>query len=246
MEYKIERIVLFLTFAFVLQSCENKTQSTKEIRKPNKINTISISENSTKNKNIKVFKDTFVFEDYNDNGDYMRLYAQKGKDFYGFINDNNNDRSLLRGDICEIQWKKDTIYISGDGETPEIADWLFSIQKIKDGNVSKFRKEYKKGIKYHWFEENNYAQNYLDELYLLAEYYIANSNNKLIKFAIQNKDQLEYSIEKRTVNNKDYEVFGIGYTFEHRFNIMQWIYIDRETKQIFEYDLPNEKLVAFE
>ena len=234
--------------AFVLLSCENKTDKQKSTptQKSAKTDTISISENSHKDKNTKVFKDTFVFEDYNDNGDYMLLNAKKGNFFYGFINDNNDNRSLLRGDICEIQWKKDTIYIAGDGETPEIADWLVSIQKIKDGNVSKFRKEYKKEIKYHWFEENNYAQNYLDELYLLAEYYIANSNNKLIKSAIQNKDQLEYSIEKRTENNIDYEVFGIGYTFEHRFTIMQWIYIDRETKQIYEYDLPNEKLVAFE
>lgn len=244
----MKKLLTLLMLAFVLLSCENKTDKQKSTptQKSAKTDTISISENSHKDKNTKVFKDTFVFEDYNDNGDYMLLNAKKGNFFYGFINDNNDNRSLLRGDICEIQWKKDTIYIAGDGETPEIADWLVSIQKIKDGNVSKFRKEYKKEIKYHWFEENNYAQNYLDELYLLAEYYIANSNNKLIKSAIQNKDQLEYSIEKRTENNIDYEVFGIGYTFEHRFTIMQWIYIDRETKQIYEYDLPNEKLVAFE
>ena len=244
----MKKLLTLVILAFVLLSCENKTDKQKSTptQKSAKKDTISISENSHKDKNTKVFKDTFVFEDYNDNGDYMLLNAKKGKNFYGFINDNNDNRSLLRGDICEIQWKKDTIYIAGDGETPEIADWLVSIQKIKDGNVSKFRKEYKKEIKYHWFEENNYAQNYLDELYLLAEYYIANSNNKLLKSAIQNKDQLEYSIEKRTENNIDYEVFGIGYTFEHRFSIMQWIYIDRETKQIYEYDLPNEKLVAFE
>lgn len=244
----MKKLIPLLILAFVLLSCENKTDKQKSTptQKSAKTDTISISENLHKDKNTKVFKDTFVFEDYNDNGDYMLLNAKKGKNFYGFINDNNDNRSLLRGDICEIQWKKDTIYIAGDGETPEIADWLVSIQKIKDGNVSKFRKEYKKEIKYHWFEENNYAQNYLDELYLLAEYYIANSNNKLIKSAIQNKDQLEYSIEKRTENNRDYEVFGIGYTFEQRFTTMQWIYIDKETKQIYEYDLPNEKLVAFE
>ena len=244
----MNKLLILLILAFALQSCENKTDKQKSTptQKSAKTDTISISENSHKDKNTKVFKDTFVFEDYNDYGDYMLLNAKKGNFFYGFINDNNDNRSLLRGDICEIQWKKDTIYIAGDGETPEIADWLVSIQKIKDGNVSKLRKEYKKEIKCHWFEENNYAQNYLDELYLLAEYYIANSNNKLIKSAIQNKDQLEYSIEKRTENNRDYEVCGIGYTFEHRFTIMQWIYIDRETKQIYEYDLPNEKLVAFE
>ena len=63
---------------------------------------------------------------------------------------------------------------------------------------------------------------------------------------IKTKEQLEYSIEERIENNRDYEMLGIGYTFEHRFSIMQWIYIDRETKQIYEYDLPNERLIAFE
>lgn len=174
------------------------------------------------------------------------MNAKKRKDLYDFINDKNDDRSLLRGDVCEIEWKKDTIYIAGDGEPPKIANWLVSVKKIEDGNVSKFRKEYKKELKYHWFEENNYSNNYLDEIYLLAEYYIANSKNKLIKNAINSKDQLEYSLEMRTENNKDYEMLGIGYTFENRFSIMQWIYIDRETKQIYEYDLPNEKLIAFE
>ena len=90
------------------------------------------------------------------------------------------------------------------------------------------------------------AKNYLDEIYLLVEYYIANSKNELIKHSIKTKEQLEYSIEERIENNRDYEMLGIGYTFEHRFSIMQWIYIDRETKQIYEYDLPNERLIAFE
>lgn len=231
----------------MLLSCEDKTAKHKSTptQKSAKKDNMSISENLHKDKNIKVYEDIFVFEDYNDNGDYMLLNTKKGKDFYGFINDNNEDRSLLKGDICEIQWKKDTIYIAGDGETPEIADWLIFIKKIKDGRVSQFRKEYKKKLKYHW-NEDDYTQSYLDKVYLLTEYYIANSKNELIKQTIKNKDQIEYSIEMRTENDKDYEVIGIGYMFEHRFTIMQWIYIDRESQQIYEYDLPNEKLIKFE
>ena len=174
----------------------------------------------------------------------MWLYAKNGNDRYSFVNDNNNLRNLLRGDICEIKWEKDTIYIAGDGETPEIDDWLISIKKTQDGNVSKFRKEYKKELKYH-YSDKNYSKSGLDEVYLCAEYYIANSKNELIKLAIQNKDQLEYSIESRTENDRYYEVLGIGYTFEHRFTIIQWIYLDVETQKIYEYDLANEKLVEF-
>ena len=172
------------------------------------------------------------------------VVCKKGNDNYSFVNDNNNQRNLLRGDICEITWKKDTIYIAGDGETPEIAEWLVSIKKTQDGSVSKFRKEYKKELKYHYSDES-YSKSGLDELYLYAEYYITNSKNKLIQSAIQSKEQLEYSIESRTENNRYYQVLGIGYTFEHRFTIMQWIYIDVETQKIYEYDIANEKLIEF-
>jgi hypothetical protein len=246
---KKQIIILFklLIISFALQSCENKTSINKQKDKiQDTIKSISIEadENKIKGKLPKIFTDTFEFEYYNDNGDYMWLYAKKGNDNYGFVNDNNNLRNLLRGDICEIKWRKDTIYIAGDGETPEIDDWLISIKKTQDGNVSKFRKEYKKELKYHYSSES-YSKSGLDDLYLSAEYYIANSKNKLIQSAIQEKEQLEYSIESRTENNRYYQVLGIGYTFEHRFTIMQWIYIDVETQKIYEYDIANEKLTEF-
>lgn len=244
----MNKLLTLLFLALVMLSCENKTDKQKgtSIQKNENTDTISISENGDKDLNSEVFKDIFIFENYDDNYDYMQLNAKRGRGFYSFINDNNDDRSLLKGDVCEIQWKKDTIYIAGDGETPELADWVISVKKIKDGKVSLFRKEYKKQLKYHWTEENNYSQGYLDELYLLAEYYIANSKNKLIKQAINAKDPIEYSVEMRTEKDRDYEVLGIGNTFENRFTIMQWIYIDRENKKIYEYDLPNEKLIEFE
>lgn len=238
-------ILIFLSTIFIFQSCENKKANTNQQK--NQIQNDIIKPTSiinNKESNPKTFKNTFEFEYYNDNGDYMWLYAKNGNDRYSFVNDNNNLRNLLRGDICEIKWKKDTIYIAGDGETPEIDDWLISIKKIQDGNVSKFRKEYKKEIKYHYSDES-YSKSGLDEVYLSAEYYIANSKNELIKLAIQNKDQLEYSIESRTENNRLYEVLGIGYTFEHRFNIIQWIYLDFDKQKIYEYDLANEKLIEF-
>ena len=243
----MKNLLSLLILAFVLQSCENKTNANKQkdkIQDTLKSTSLKADENQIKGKIPIIFTDTFKFDYYNDNGDYMWMYAKKGNDIYSFVNDNNNLRNLLRGDICEIKWKKDTIYIAGDGETPEIDDWLISIKKIQDGNVSKFRKEYKKEIKYHYSDES-YSKSGLDEVYLSAEYYIANSKNELIKLAIQNKDQLEYSIESRTENNRLYEVLGIGYTFEHRFNIIQWIYLDFDKQKIYEYDLANEKLIEF-
>lgn len=236
-------ITLIFATAFLFQSCgndrlkrakESVQQTTKGAEKDSMNNSVS---------KPKIFTDTFEFLCYEDNEDYTLLNAKKGNEIYNFFNDRNKERNLLRGDICKIHWEKDTIEIDGE---KQIEHWLSNVKKIENGNVSTFRKKYKKELKYHWNEENNYSQDYLNEIYLVAEYYIANTKNDLIKHAIKDKNQIEYSIEKRTENNRDYDLLGIGYMFEHRFNIMQWIYIENVNYRIFEYDLPNEKLIEFE
>ena len=166
---------------------------------------------------------------------------------FRFINDKNEDRSLLKGDIVEIKWYNDTIYIVGDGETPEIAEWIVSIKKIRDGNVSIFRKNYKNQLKYNWSKENDYSQSYLDNLYVIVENYIANSKNEMIKSCVLRKEQLEYSIEEQTRNGQEYTVLGIAVVFEHRVNTIQWLYYKHgEFNKLYEYDLANEKLIEFE
>lgn len=229
---------------FVLLSCEKEKKETVQNKISSDSLTPKISDPKVTQSLPELHQDILEFVSYNDDGDYMLLNGQKGKDSYSFINDKNDDRSLLKGDQIDVKWKNDTIYIAGDGETPEIAEWIVSVKKTADGKVSKFRKEYKKELKYHWDKED-YSQDYLDKLYFLAEYYIANSKNPLIQKTIQNKEQIEYSIEERDKNNRAYVVLGIGYEFEHRFTIMQWIYIDAENQKIYEYDLANEKLIEF-
>lgn len=241
-------IVSIFVWVLFAQACASNTSTTVEskIVEPD---TATFAEESKATKpavrKTTNFTDTFEFESYNDQGDYMLLYTKAGKEPSLFINDRNEDRSLLRGDVCEIIWSKDTIYIAGDGDTPEIADWLLKIKKVKDGAVSRFRKKYGKSLKYHYTNEG-YSQEYLDHLYLSAEYYIANSKNKLIVSALKSSEQIEYSIEEREENGRHYDVLGIGRTsMERHFSIMQWIYIDVENHKIFEYDLGNEELVEF-
>ncbi|SDD89331.1 hypothetical protein [Niabella drilacis] len=62
-----------------------------------------------------------TFTGYNDDGDYTQLSCRNGNDHYWFVNDKNEDRTLLRGDLVNVQWVEDTIYIAGDGERPELA-----------------------------------------------------------------------------------------------------------------------------
>lgn len=115
-----------------------------------------------------------------------------------------------------------------------------------DYKVSNFRKNYGKEIYYNYSGDFNYSQKYLDELYLIAEYYIANSKNSLLKNIIENKDRLEYTVEQQQRNNKEYTVLGIGTVTEGRVTKAQWLFYDAENKILYEYDLPNDELVVFE
>ena len=99
-------------------------------------------------------------------------------------------------------------------------------------------------LTYHW-SDDSYSQAHLDSLYILAKFYIAHSESDLIKAAVKQNEQLEYSIEQQTYKDKTYDVLGIGHTSENRFTVMQWIYIDTNTRKIYEYDLPNDQLLEF-
>lgn len=229
--------VLILIFCFSCSQSEPKNQLQE------KIVTKTVPEIKAKKDSVK--QDTIEFVSYNDNFDYTQLNGRKGKKEIDFVNDNNNDRSFLPGDLIAIEWKNDTIYIAGDGETPQIAQWIVSARKIKDGNVSRFRKEYGKLIKYHYSKEDEISDSYLDHLYDLAEYYIANSKNDLVKLSLKNKNDLAYSVEKQVRDNKEYYVLGIYTESEHKINTFQWLYINPEDDKIYEYDLPNDQLIYF-
>ncbi len=240
------RTSYFIIFSVLLFSCGRNTFSDK---KPNSDQTAQtkISEKSNlavKKKPVRFYKDRCEFKAYNDNFDYWFIEVLSNNQLIGYVNDSDT-RNLLRGDQIELTWKYDTIYIAGDGERPEVVKWMVSIKKIVDGNVSMFRKTAKK-LEYHPSPEEDYSDSYLNDLYLLAEYYIANSKNASIKNAINEKQQIEYSLEDRKKNERDYTVIGIGTTIENRLSVMQWIYIDQENQSIYEYDLAKDKLVKFD
>ncbi len=122
----------------------------------------------------------------------------------------------------------------------------FSFSISAQNKVSDFRKNYGKEIYYNYSGDFNYSQKYLDELYLIAEYYIVNSKNELLKSIIENKGRLEYSVEQQQRNDKEYTVLGIGTVTEGRITKAQWLFYDAENKILYEYDLPNDELVVFE
>lgn len=185
------------------------------------------------------------FIDYNDDGDYFLLNAKKGRILYSFINDKNEDRSLLRGDLVEITWKWDTIYIAGDGETPELAEWIVSIKKMKDGKISVFRKQYPEKMPYSVIGDDNLTSEFKDKLYSLVEYYLANSKKESVKQCIRNKQELSFTIEDRDEKEPSYIALGIYGQSDGQSKIIQWLWYSPNTDMLFEYDQNHDKLTPF-
>ncbi len=190
-------------------------------------------------------QETMTFVAYNDDSDYSQLLAKKGTEVNYFVYDDEN-RDLQRGDKILIKWKRGTITIAGDGETPAAADIIVSVRKLADGPVSIFKKRYGKLLKYTWAPKEGYSEYYLDKVYKLVEYYVANTQNELISRAIDRKEQLTYSMESADKDGKKYTMIGIAVPGAQGSNIVQWLYIDKESDELFEYDLGEDKLVKFD
>jgi hypothetical protein len=245
------KIVKGMTGVFIISCILSCTPAPEKQQKPIKKPSVKIQPTAKKQGDAKksivdgpVQRADMKFVAYNDDGDYYLLSARKGDSTYDFIN-NIDDRSLNKGDLISITWKRGTIYIAGEGETPAQADLITSVKKTGDGAVSKFRITYAKKLKYTWAPEENYSQSYLDKLYLQVEYYLATTENELLQLHLGKNDELTYSIEQQEKSNRMYTVIGIAAESEHHSSIIQWLYLDVERDQLYEYDLPNNKLLIF-
>jgi len=79
------------------------------------------------------------------------------------------------------------------------------------------------------------------------------ANEYIIKYLESNKDRLT-EVDGRPVtyikdtterNERNYAMVKIGHSFEHRYVTDQWIFVDSLTKEIYEYDLPNDSLILW-
>jgi len=244
----------------LLFSCKDDRETTSENIESIKTDTLNLKETShatlkdtftsdlrpnEKLKIEKAYSDIVEFVAFDDNGDYPIFTIQKNKKIISFYSDFDDASTLKRGDILEVKWKIDSVYIAGEGEKLDFGEWLINAKKIKEGNVSLFLKKYKKPIKF-TSEKDDYTDGFKDYLYTQVTYYLANSKNELVKNAIKNPDaDLSYSIEEKDRDGRSYYLLGISNDFEHHTNILQWLYLDNENGNLYEYDLPNDKLVEF-
>ena len=184
------------------------------------------------------------FVAYEDDGDYAQFIALKGDSVLSFINSDVTGRNLNRGDLIQVSWKVGTITMAGDGDAEVPADHLVAVDKVRDGAVSLFRKSYAKKIKYNWPPDENYSEGYRDKLYLIVEYYLATTKNKLLKHMVREQDDISFSIEERSRSNRAYTMIGIA-AGQNQASPVQWLYVDAENYQLYEYDLPNDELKAY-
>lgn len=197
-----------------------------------------------------LYADRFEFLGYDDNGDYPLLFVRRDTTIFSLICNWKDSVAYdyNRGDIITVNWKMDSSWVAGDGDRLELVPWAVSGKKITAGKVTLFRKKYNKPLRYTYSKEDAYTAGFLDELYLLVEYYLANSRQPLIQQyqARLAEADFVYSIENREEKGTQYVMIGISANTGEHNTVIQWLYIDPGTKQILEYDLAGDRLVPFD
>ena len=89
----------------------------------------------------KIYTDTIEFGAYNDNYDYWYLEGKKNGNeirlIYNWKEGTESKYDFKYGDILKVQWKMDSIFIAGDGETLDFAERVIDAVKIKSRDESK-------------------------------------------------------------------------------------------------------------
>lgn len=87
---------------------------------------------------------------------------------------------------------------------------------------------------------------------LLVSDYIIKSENDLIKTSLKNNENIEWILDRiEKTDSTKYYIFNIGQSVSDddgsntRFSSNGWIYIDSLSKNIYEYDLPNDSLIIW-
>lgn len=197
----------------------------------------------------KVFTDTVTFVERDDNGDYFLFNVRKNNRQFSLMYDDLVAQHLdfLRGDTLVIQWKMDSLFIAGEGDKLDFGEWLVSVKKIKDSKVAAFRKMYTRPIKYWHAKDIDYTDDFKDYLYHLVEYYIAYSQKPLLLLHLRQPSETDfvYSIEERQEKDRHYTVLGLSDDQGTHSTIIQWLYLDSESRILYEYDLASDQLIPF-
>lgn len=80
------------------------------------------------------YVDTVEYTDFNDDGDYWSISVLKNSTTTALLDalapEDTIVSTLKKGDRIEIVWEMDSMWISGDGESLWIEEWLTQVKKI--------------------------------------------------------------------------------------------------------------------
>lgn len=109
--------------------------------------------------------------------------------------------------------------------------------------------DYAKERKVVSIQENPLTENWYDPI---VSHYIQQSDRELIKAHRKNGDHIEWLLDStQKTDSTNYYIFNIGQTVTDecqtnpRFSSDGWIYVDSLSKKVYEYDLPNDRLVLW-
>ena len=194
----------------------------------------------------QIYADTLEFGTFEADGDYPLISMKKDGQDYVFLYEDSIGPRWNRGDIIEVRWKMD--YMGPDDEygTWPVKEWVVGTKKLKEGKVSHFRERYQKPLEYYYDSRFDFTPACLDKIYRLVEYYLASSEQELITANINDPSSVfVYSIEEQERDGRDYYLVGISNQFETVSSIIQWIYLSDDLQDIYEYNLPDDRLIKF-
>ncbi|MFC4636074.1 hypothetical protein ACFO3O_19345 [Dokdonia ponticola] len=96
----------------------------------------------------KTYTDTIMFSAYNDDYDYRMIEGEKRGTkvslVYQWDRDTHDAYHFKYGDFLVVEWKMDSIFLAGDGETLDFREWAINAKRIAS---------HQKPVKFLWREE---------------------------------------------------------------------------------------------
>lgn len=95
-------------------------------------------------------------------------------------------------------------------------------------------------------DQTLYTENYQNRLRKIAEYYIQNSQQKLIHFhRNKSESKLGYSLEQNDWEGVNYTQIGIFNKSGNNIATLQWLFYEPKSQQLYEFDLYKKQLTLF-
>ncbi len=191
-----------------------------------------------------IYADTLEFVELVQQGDIGLFYVRRANQLKALAVENPvaAQFGFLRGDIVSIQWKRDSIWIEGNGSAPEVTEYLVGATKIRDGAVSGFNQKHAKPIKAEYHEQYNFTPQFVKNMRNIVEEYLAGTVDPVFRgWLTDTAANIVFSIEEGQKEGRFYNILGIRKAEEAE--PVKWLFVDVDNHQVYELYAPSDSLV---